>query len=103
VKSDGQAKLKGAGKKRRRHERGPSVQVPRWRPGKKLSAWIKGYSIMALAESIRVDRRQIQRWLRGDAAPLRDNAAAMILLSQHCPKDVGSLTYEDIYGSPGDL
>ncbi len=92
----------GQEKLRKRHARGPRVEVARWKPPKKFAAWVRAYSITALAESINVSRRAIHGWLRGDIAPCEDNIRRIIVLSKFSPAGVGPLDYEDIHGSAGD-
>jgi hypothetical protein len=78
------------------------VRVDHWRPPKQFAEWIKAFSVRGLSLSIGVERKTIYEWLRGIKAPRPENAHAMIKLSRHDPKRAGLLSFEDIYGDPGD-
>ncbi len=78
------------------------MRVPRWRPSKRFTAWVRAYGLYGIEKAIGVTRWAVRQWLKGECAPREDNARAIMLLSQQFPKDVGPLTYEDIYGNPGD-
>ena len=60
------------------------------------------YSDEEIGAVLGVTKQRVQQIVERALWKLRRNARARMLLSKHEPERAGALSYEDIYGEPGE-